>query len=188
MQNILIRATTAVDAGVIAEVHARAFGYGKEAELTAALLQDQTAEPMVSLLAFANNEPAGHILFTKAALAGNYHSPLMHILAPMAVLPEFQRKGIGGRLIMAGLKQLQDMGSQMVFVLGHKEYYPKYGFRPHAMEMGYPAPYDIPEKFSEYWMLQPLGENGFNLPKGRVSCADTLNKPEHWRDDEADRA
>lgn len=133
MQNILIRPTTAADLNVIKEVHQQGFGYAKEAELTAALLNDPTAEPRLSLLAFYNNEAVGHILFTKAVVAGNSHAPLMHILAPLAVKPAFQRMGIDGQLIKEGLQQLKIMGSKMIFVLGHKEYYPRYGFQPHAM-------------------------------------------------------
>lgn len=187
LNNIQIRETNVNDFNDIMEVEKQAFGYDKEAKLVAELLKDETAEPMLSLLAFYNEEAVGHILFTKAYFDMQQKQPLMHILAPLAVKPEYQRQGIGGMLIKTGLQLLQEMGSNMVFVLGHKEYYPKYGFIPRAAQAGYPAPYPILEKHADYWMFQPIGEKGMDIGKGKVMCCDMLNKPEHWRDDESDR-
>jgi len=90
-------------------------------------------------------------------------------------------------LIRAGIERLQEKGSCLVFVLGHKEYYPKYGFMPDAARLGYPAPYPILEQFSDYWMVQAISPKGFDVDKGKIRCSDELNKPEHWRDDESDR-
>jgi putative acetyltransferase len=143
--NIQIRETIANDFDAIMEVEKEAFGYDKEAKLTADLLSDKTGEPMVSLLAFYDDEPVGHILFTRAYFSEQTEQPLMHILAPLAIKPEYQRQGIGGLLIKAGIEKLQAIGSHIVFVLGHEEYYPKYGFILDADSLGYPAPYPIPE-------------------------------------------
>lgn len=187
IENIAIKTTTPADLSDIITVHKKAFGYDKEAELTAALLADSSAEPMLSLLARHNGVAVGHVLFTKTGFDNYTDSPLMHILAPLAVMPEYQRRGIGGLLIIEGLEKLRVMGSQMVFVLGHKEYYPRYGFKPHAMHAGYQAPYPIPEKNSAYWMYQALSTTAVSPGSGRLACADTLNRPEHWRDDETDR-
>ncbi len=187
LHNIQIRETSVKDFNHIMEIETQAFGYDKEARLTAELLNDETAEPMVSLIAFYNEEPVGHILFTRAYFDMQEEQPMMHILAPLAVKPEYQQQGIGGMLIKAGLQLLQKRGSNLVFVLGHREYYPKYGFIPYAAHLGYPAPYPIPEKHSEYWMVQPISEKGFDIGKGKIKSSDTLNKPEHWRDDESDR-
>lgn len=165
----------------------QAFGYHKEAELTAELLADLTSEPMVSLFAFMGDEPVGHILFTRAYFNERESSPMMHILAPLAVRPEYQRQGVGRMLIKAGIEKLRTMGSHLVFVLGHKEYYPKHGFIPDADGQGYPAPFPIPKEFRDCWMVQPVSPDGFELGKGKVACCDAMNKPEHWRDDEADR-
>lgn len=181
MDNITIKTAAEADLPAIWEIHQKAFGYDKEADLTAALLADPTGQPMLSLLAWRHNEALGHILFTRARLESVADAPLTHILAPLAVKPEYQRQGIGGMLIEEGLDRLRAMGSQTVFVLGHKKYYPKYGFKPHAMHAGYPAPYPIPEINSEYWMYQQLTAQ--DAPRGRVICAAALNAPEHWRDD-----
>ncbi len=112
---------------------------------------------------------------------------MMHILAPLAVKPDYQRQGVGGMLIHAGIERLRAMGSHLVFVLGHLEYYPRHGFIPDAGGQGYPAPFPIPEEFRNYWMVQPVGPTGFGIGKGRITCCEAMNKPEHWRDDEADR-
>ena len=181
-----VREAAPDDVDSILLIERSAFGYDKEARLVAELLHDASAKPMLSLLAFTDNEPVGHILFTQAGFAGQKESPLMHILAPLAVKQEYQRLGIGGLLVNAGLETLKKRGSRQVFVLGHKEYYPKFGFRPHAARLGCLPPFPMPETAGEYWMVRSLSDDG-SLATGIVKCADMLNKPEHWRDDEADR-
>lgn len=181
-QNIQIRITTNVDFNDIMFVEEQAFGTDKEALLTADLLKDKTAEPILSLLAFDVNKAVGHILFTRAYINERKSQTLFHILAPLAVIPEYQKQGIGGMLIKKGLKILKEMGSEMVLVLGHMEYYPKYGFIPNAKKLGYSAPYPIPEKFANAWMVQSLNPDGFVIPKGIVICSEKLNEPEHWRE------
>lgn len=185
--NIQIRETNTNDFNNIMTVEKQAFSYDKEAKLVAELLADKSAEPMVSLLAFYKDEAIGHILFTRAYFDNQEEQPLMHILAPLAVKPEYQRQGIGGMLIQAGIEELQEKGSNLVFVLGHKEYYPKYGFIPNAAMLGYPAPYPIAEEFSDYWMVQAISPKGFETGKGKIKCSEELNRPEHWRNDESDR-
>lgn len=186
LKDIIIRETQASDFDDIMRVETQAFGYDKEAKLTAGLLSDKTAEPMVSLLAFYEGEAVGHVLFTRAYLEGQ-PDMLAHILAPLAVKPEYQRKGVGGMLIKAGIELLRKMDSNLVFVFGSDGYYPKFGFITCAIDLGYPPPYAMPDDFAKYWMVQPIGKNGFDVAKGRVICSDELNKPEHWRDDESDR-
>ncbi len=187
LNNIEIRKTNQDDFDNIMIVEKQAFGYDKEAKLVAKLLADRTAEPIVSLLAFCEDEAIGHILFTRAYFDNQKVQPMMHLLAPLAIKAEYQRQGIGGMLIRAGIEILQEKGSNLVFVLGHKEYYPKYGFIPNAAMLGYPAPYPIPEEFSDCWMVQPISPKGFEAGKGKIKCSEELNKPEHWRNDESDR-
>jgi len=103
----------------IREVETRAFGFSKEADLVASLLEDESARPALSLLARYEGKAVGHILFTRATFKGEMDSPLMHILAPLAVIPEYQGMGVGGRLIRTGIEHLRLMGCQTVFVLGH---------------------------------------------------------------------
>lgn len=183
LKTIQIRKTTSNDFNEIMDVETQAFGSDKEAQLTAELLADSTATPYLSLLAFHNGEAIGHILFTRVYLDKmEKEQPLAHILAPLAVKPAFQKQGVGGQLIQEGLKRLQTLRSEMVFVLGHMEYYPKFGFIPDAGKIGYAAPYTIPDEFANAWMVQSINPEGFTLPKGNVICSNELNKPEHWRE------
>ena len=179
--SIEIRPSTENDFDVIMEVEKRAFGEDSVAELTAELLNDKSAEPYISLLAFENDKAVGHILFTKCSINDIENCPLMHILAPLAVIPEYQKQGIGGLLIKKGLELLQDINSEIVFVLGHIEYYPKYGFIPNAERLGYPAPYPIPAKVADAWMAQSLTSDGFSN-FGQVICARAMDKPELWKE------
>ncbi len=181
--NIQIRESRKADLEDIMYVQSRAFGHDKEAQLTADLLQDNTAEPLLSLLAFDQQKVIGHILFTRVYINKvDKTQPLMHILAPLAVIPDYQNRGIGGVLIREGLNRLKRMGSELVFVLGHMEYYPKLGFIPDAKKIGYSAPFPIPDEFANAWMVQSLNPNRFTIEKGQVICAKTLNRPEHWRE------
>ena len=180
---IQIRETNNKDINDIMVVEERAFGYVKEAQLTANLLRDETAMPTLSLLAFDGEKAVGHILFTRVYKDKmDTEQPLIHILAPLAVIPEYQKQGIGGLLINEGLERLKKNGSEMVFVLGHMEYYPKFGFIPDAKKLGYIAPYPIPKEFSNAWMVQSLNPKGFIIEKGHIVCSKELNKPEHWRE------
>lgn len=187
INNIQIREASANDFNEIMQVERQAFGYDKEALLTAGLLADPTAEPRVSLLAFEGDEPVGHILFTRAYFADRPESPTMHILAPLAVKPKYQRLGVGGLLIEAGIEKLRQMSSRLVFVLGYATYYPRRGFTPDAARLGYPAPYPIPEEFKDCWMVRAVDPDGFEIGRGAVECCEAMDRPEHWRDDEADK-
>ncbi len=182
LQNIHIRETNSNDFNDIMEVEEQAFGSVKEAKLTAALLEDPSAEPIVSLLAFQGDEAIGHILFTRAYIDELAKQPMIHILAPLAVKPECQKQGIGGKLIKAGLEILKERGTELVFVIGHMDYYPKHGFTPDAKSLGFTTPYPIPEEVKDAWMVLSLMPNGFEKFKGKVHCADELNREEHWRE------
>ncbi len=180
--NIQIREATESDLDYVMQVEKEAFGYEKEAILVSQLLEDKSAEPVISLLAFKNDEAVGHILFTKATINGNGSSPLIYLLAPLAIKPDHQKQGIGGILINEGLKKLKQIGVELVFVLGHESYYPKYGFKQDAGSMGFAAPYPIPKEHAGAWMVYPLDSEFAGGVKGQVVCADALNKPEHWRE------
>ena len=177
--SLIIRKTTEADLDSILRVQSEAFGYVKEAELTQSLLNDPSAEPRVSLMAYQDDQAVGHILFTACHIADT--DLQLSLLAPLAVIPEAQRMGIGGKLIEAGLSHLSQAGVDLAFVLGHPEYYPKHGFIP-AHTFGLQAPYPIPEQFADAWMVQALNSTKLGSIQGTVICADALNKPEHWRE------
>ncbi|MEZ6852936.1 GNAT family N-acetyltransferase [Halodesulfovibrio aestuarii] len=177
--NVTIRQTDYNDLPEIMRVEEEAFGYPKEARLVNDLLNDPTAEPRLSLLAFNGDEAVGHILFTAVKI--EHSGVTASILAPLAVVPKAQKIGIGGMLINAGLRYLKKAGVSLVFVLGHPTYYPKYGFapvHPHAIS----APYPIPEEHNDAWMMQILDDTEPSSITGTVAVSDQLGKPEHWRE------
>ncbi len=176
--SVIIRQATDADLPAILSIHGTAFPDESVADLTAALLSDPSAKPYLSLVARADDKPVGHILFTSAYLQPDI-SLQCAILAPLAVAPEWQGRGIGGSLITEGLAILARSGMSAVFVLGHPAYYPMFGFKP-AGSLGFSAPYPIPAKNADAWMVLALdGE----LPKpyaGTVRCAKALDYPENW--------
>ncbi|MFC1490168.1 GNAT family N-acetyltransferase [Candidatus Latescibacterota bacterium] len=175
-----IRKATKSDFEDVYSIECEAFGKDKEAELVKDLLNDPSAEPLLSLLAFENDKAVGHILFTRARLEPEA-SLSMSLLAPLAIIPEMQGKGVGGKLIRHGLKVLAESGVDIVFVLGHPGYYPRHGFIP-VGERGFSAPYPIPQKYWDAWMFQELNPEKTEKYSGKVIVADKLNKPEHWRE------
>ncbi|MBN2127791.1 MAG: N-acetyltransferase [Candidatus Diapherotrites archaeon] len=152
---------------------------GKEiAKLVKNLLSDSTAKPALSLIAFEKNLAVGHILFTKAYIMPKKNISAM-ILAPLAVIPKAQKKGIGSKLIKTGLKKLSKSGIELVFVLGHPTYYSRYGFKP-AEQFSLKAPYPIAQKNKDAWMVKKLKE--INEISGKVICAKSLKKPKYWKE------
>lgn len=180
LNNITIKKTDQNDLKDIFKVEQKAFGQDDEAILSMNLLKDETAKPVVSLLAYYEGKPIGHILFTRLYANNMNEQPLVHLLAPLAVIPEYQNKGIGKLLVMQGYKELEKIGCQVVFVLGHYDYYPKVGFTIDAARFGYEAPYPIPKECANAWMVKAMTKEGLNIEKGQMLCANALNKPEYW--------
>ena len=176
-----IRAAKGSDLNEVLRVESRAFGQDEESELVRGLLNDPSAAPLLSLLAINDKQAVGHILFTRVGLAGAQEPVSASILAPLAVIPESQRRGVGGKLIEEGLRILSEMGVELVFVLGHPGYYPRFGFKP-AGVLGFEAPYPIPEKHADAWMVRELRAGIIGSVRGKVVCADTLSRPEYWRE------
>jgi putative acetyltransferase len=176
---MIIRQTNDQDLDTIISVHESAFGQNDEALLMANLLNDPSAVPRLSLMAVVDGLPAGHVLFTRAIVSGAEAGITASILAPLAVIPEIQGRGLGGELIRTGLRQLTDNDTDLVFVLGYPGYYPRFGFRP-AGALGLIAPYPIPPQHTDAWMVQELKEGTAGTVEGRVICANALNKREYW--------
>ena len=177
---MLIRETTEADLKDIWTVELAAFKTEAEANLTKDLLADPTANPTLSLLAYIKDQPVGHILFTKAYIT-NFPNTAASFLAPLAVVPKHQKQGIGGNLIKKGLQLLTQSGIDVVFVLGHIEYYPKYGFIP-AAKYGFEPTYPIPEEVADAWMVQALKPNILGKISGKVLGSNSMNRPENWRE------
>jgi putative acetyltransferase len=168
----------------ILNIHRIAFGEEKGsviAKLVDDLFDDETAMPILSLVAVDNGKLIGHILYTKAIITQAEMPIEAQILAPLAMHPDEQKKGIGEKLINEGLSQLKASGTELVFVLGHPRYYPRCGFIP-AGKLGFEAPYPIPEEHADAWMVQELNGDVIGKATGKVKCSKVLNEPQHWRE------
>jgi len=153
---MLIRAEKENDRDAVYAVNTSAFETPSEANLVDALLEQ--AQPVVSLVAEDNGEVVGHIMFSPVSLSEYPDLKLMG-LAPMAVAPEHQRKGIGSALVRAGLEQCKQLGFAAVVVLGHPEYYPRFGFSP-SSRFDIDSEYEVPEDVFMAMELQPGALSG----------------------------
>ena len=123
---IAIRDERSEDVAAVRVVHEAAFPEVFEADLVDKLRVN--CEDRVSLVALKDDRVVGHILFTPATIERRDGPLAGYGLAPMAVLPEFQRRGIGSALIRAGIERLRQSRCPFVIVVGHPEYYPRFGF------------------------------------------------------------
>jgi putative acetyltransferase len=135
---VRIRPEATPDRAAVRALNTAAFGQRGEADLVDRLREQ--ADPYLALVAEDAGEIVGHIAFTPVTVAGA--SGVMG-LAPMAVAPKHQRQGIGGALVLAGLKACREAGAVAVVVLGHPAYYPRFGFAP-AHLFGLTSAYDAP--------------------------------------------
>ncbi len=128
---VKIRQENREDYNEVFEVNRLAFGQDNEAMLVDLLRQSSSFIPELSLVACFGNNIVGHILFTKIKIIDKDKSEVESLaLAPMAVSPKFQNRGIGGQLIKRGLEKSKELQYKSVIVLGHENYYPKFGFSP----------------------------------------------------------
>ncbi|MDF2684171.1 MAG: family N-acetyltransferase [Brevibacillus sp.] len=123
------------------------FSDQKEHELVARIRMDSEAFiPELSLVAILpDNEIVGHILLSKIRIKQENRSTESLALAPVSVLPDYQRKGIGRMLILKALEKAKELGYRSVVVLGHPEYYPKFGFQKASL-WGIRAPFEVPDE------------------------------------------
>lgn len=144
----------------IRSINEAAFGGQDEADLVDSLRTEGVV--LVSLVAARGNRIVGHILFSRMSIETTSGSIAAVALAPMAVLPGHQSRGIGGRLVRYGLDLLRRQGERIVIVVGHPGYYPRFGFsseNTRALESPFP-----PDAF----MAMELSPGALDGVRGKV--------------------
>jgi len=171
--NITIRREEDNDQIQIYEVNKLAFQQENEGKLIEKIRNTENFIPELSIVAEIDNRIVGHILFSKIKIVGKsvYESLA---LAPMAVIPEFQKKGIGSELVKIGIKMAKKLGFDSIIVIGHKEYYPKFGFQ-RASKWNIKCPFEVPD---EVFMAIELTEKAFEGKAGTVEYPDEFNEVE----------
>lgn len=110
----------------------------------------------------------GHILLTKVAIVSGNESVISLAVAPLSVLPEFQKQGIGGELLREAHKRASQLGYSSAVLLGHKDYYPRFGYKK-ASDFNIEFPFDVPE---EYCMAIELFPGALDGVQGIVHYSD----------------
>lgn len=128
--------------------------------------------PELSMVAELENKIVGHILLTKLKIKNGPYEFDSLALAPVSVLPEYQRKGIGGMLIQEAHIRARELGFQSIVLLGHEKYYPKFGYKQ-ADSFGIELPFDVPKVNC---MAIELTENGLDGVSGTVEYPKEFNE------------
>jgi putative acetyltransferase len=159
---ITVRAEIVEDIPAVRQVNESAFGQPNEAALVDVLRA--AAHPYISLVAEKDGQVVGHIFFSPVTIEAENEvedsASLILGLAPMAVLPEYQKQGIGSQLVREGLRECLRIGCEAVVVLGHPEYYPRFGFAP-ASQKGLRCEYAVPD---EAFMVAELKPDALSKP------------------------
>ena len=155
-----VRVEAPADIPHVHTVNRAAFESSTEATLVDAL---RMQPDVISLVAEEDGHIVGHIMFSPVRLTGADDLRAM-ALAPMAVAPARQRAGIGAALVRDGLARCRQQGVDALFVVGHPDYYPRFGFTP-ASGFGITCEFDVPD---EAFMAVELAPGALRGRTGRV--------------------
>jgi len=142
---IIIRSEQNQDIEAIHEVNRLAFGQEDEGLLIQRIRDSSGFIPDLSLVAIQDELIVGHILFSRIEIERQHGNKPVLSLAPMAVHPDFQNQRIGTKLVRKGLKKSRELGYEVVVVVGHPDYYPRFGFVP-ARDKGLEVPFPVPNE------------------------------------------
>lgn len=121
---------------------------GDEQNLVIRLKNSSVYVAELSLVAEIDDRIIGYIMLTETKVG----STMQLVLAPLAILPNYQSQGVGSKLILEAHKIAKEMGYDFIILIGHETYYPRFGYRP-AKEFGIISPFEIPD---EVFMAYPL--------------------------------
>ncbi len=161
---IVIRSEQKKDWEAIHEVNRLAFEQEDEALLIQRIRDSSGFIPELSLVAIQEGRIVGHILFSRIDIECQHRNKPVLSLAPMAVHPDFQNQGIGTKLVIEGLRKSRKLGYEVVVVVGHPDYYPRFGFVP-AREKRLEVPFPVPD---EAFMVIELVPRALEGIKGMV--------------------
>jgi len=172
-----IRESRLSDLEAINTLHRESFGEPEGesiGNLACDILQDVTAQPLLSLVLEEQNQIIGHIIFSPLTLEGT-EDISAYILCPLAISKAHQKLGLGTQLIQNGLHKITALGVELVFVLGDPNYYNRTGFKAgHSVSAPYPLEYP------EAWMVQELKPGSLPQKQAVAKCCTSLMVPEHW--------
>ena len=167
---IAIRQEENRDIPSIRQVEEIALGEQNEANLVDALRSSEAL--LISLVAEVEDKIVGHVAFSEVSIESESDHWTALGLGPMAVLPAHQGKGIGSKLVEAGLRACEKLGYPLVVVLGHSEYYPRFGFSP-ARPYGISWEGKVPD---EVFMVKELGLDALSRISGTVRYRPEFNE------------
>lgn len=157
-----IRCEIRSDDEAIAEVNRLAFSGETEVKIIEAIRESEFYIPELALIAEINNLVVGHIILSYIHLIGDDTLQVL-ALAPLAVHPQFQKQGIGSELVKEALAKAENKQEALVIVLGHPNFYRRFGFEP-SVNYGIASPFPVPQ---EVFMVKPL-KNYQNNYRGKV--------------------
>ena len=159
---LIIRLEIPEDRASIHYVNQEAFGRNQEADLVDKLRQRGVLT--ISVVAVLETVVVGHIAFSPVEIAAEKSSFAALTLAPIAVLPTHQDKGIGSKLVTAGLEECGRLAHEIIILVGHPNYYPRFGFVP-ACAKGIECEFEVPD---EAWMIAELKQGALAGRQGKV--------------------
>lgn len=168
--DILIRQERTAECSITEEMIKKAFLNEKNSDNSEHVLVNRIRKldafiPELSLVAVNQHQGVlGHILLSKIKIVASDRAVESLALAPISVIPGYQNKGIGSQLMHVALNNAKDLGYHSVIVLGHKDYYPKFGFKPASL-WNIQAPFDVPD---DVFMALELTENALKDVQGVV--------------------
>ncbi|MBD2843558.1 N-acetyltransferase [Paenibacillus sp. IB182496] len=163
---IIIRTENENDFSQVYDVNVIAFGDREdEAKLVERIRDTENFIPQLSIIAEDKGTIVGHVLLSKAEVVEGDKQHEVIVLAPIAVRPNYQKQGIGKQLINEGIKRCSELGFYVVLLIGHPEYYPKFGFKPARKFNLELTQFKVP---NEVFMVNELKEHELMKIKGEL--------------------